>query len=73
MPIYASSPEFDALMEEFKAASDAEGSAIRNLHDLMKLSADMETLKQATKTMEDTHNRKMDLFNQMQAHRLDKG
>ena len=73
MPVYASSPEFDRLKGDLEAASADETEATRALSALLEAGADQEILKAATKRMSDAHNRKMDVIDQMQAHRLDKG
>lgn len=67
---FASSPEFDDLLTQFKAAGEAEGAATRELLAKMEARAPMNVLEAATQKMEDTHSAKMDLWDRMQSHRL---
>lgn len=61
------------LLEQFKVAQDAEGVAIANLLSAMKSGIrDDATLMALTDRMTETHNNKMDIWDQLQQHRLDK-
>lgn len=61
------------LLEQFKAAQDAESAAITALHDAMKSGMkDNKTLMALTECMNETHNKKMDIWDELQQFRLDK-
>ncbi len=61
------------LLEQFKVAQDVEGAAITALHDALKSGMkDKEALMALTDRMTETHNRKMDLWDELQQFRLDK-
>lgn len=61
-----------SLLEQFKIAQEVEGAAITALHDAMKGSMkDMEILMALTDRMTETHNKKMDIWDQLKQHRLD--
>ena len=63
----------DPLLEQFKSAQDAEGVAIAALHDAMKGGTDdKEILMTLTDRMTDAHNKKMDVWDQLQQFQLDK-
>ncbi len=65
--------EAGPLLEQFKIAQDAEGAAITALHDAMKGDMkDREILMALTDRMTATHNQKMEIWEQLQQHRLDK-
>jgi hypothetical protein len=60
------------LLDQFKVAQEAEGAAITALHDAMKSGMkDREILMALTDRMTETHNLKMDIWDQLQHHRLD--
>ena len=60
--------EAGPLLEQFKIAQDAEGAAITALHDAMKGGMkDREILMALTDRMTETHNKKMDIWGQLQA------
>lgn len=60
------------LFEKFQAAQAAEGAAITALHDVMKGGMkDKEILIALTDRMTEAHNKKMDIWDQLQQHRLD--
>lgn len=73
MGIYSS--ESLPLFEEWKVAREEENVAIAALHDALKVgqsgNRDMAMLSALTKQMEDTHNESMDIFDRLQAFRLD--
>lgn len=61
------------LLEQFKVAQEAEGAAITALHDAMKGGTKDSTILMAlTDRMSEAHNKKMDIWNQLQQFRLDK-
>lgn len=61
------------LLEQFKIAQDAEGAAITALHAAMKSGMkDHGILMSLTDRMTETHNLKMDIWDKLQKHRLDK-
>ena len=63
----------DPLLEQFKSAQDAEGVAIAALHDAMKGGTkDKEILMTLTDRMTEAHNKKMDVWDQLQQFQLDK-
>jgi len=60
------------LFEKFQAAHADEGAAITALHDAMKGGMkDKESLISLTDRMTEAHNKKMDIWDQLQQHRLD--
>ena len=60
------------LFEKFQAAQTAEGAAITALHDAMSGGIkDNTVLMSLTDRMTDAHNKKMDIWDQLQQHRLD--
>lgn len=60
------------LFEKFQAAQTAEGAAITALHDAMKSGMkDKEVLISLTECMSEAHGKKMDIWDQLQQHRLD--
>ena len=60
--------EAGPLLEQFKIAQDAEGAAITALHDAMKGGMkDHAILMALTDRMTETHNKKMDIWDQLQA------
>lgn len=60
------------LLEQFKAAEEAEGDAIAELHDAMKVGgADKAILTALTDHMTEAHNKKMDIWDQVEKLRLD--
>ena len=61
------------LLEQFKSAQDAEGVAMTALQDAMKGGMkDQEILMALTDRMTEAHNKKMDVWDQLQQHRLAK-
>ncbi len=61
------------LLEQFKVAQEVEGAAITALHNAMKGGAKDSTILMAlTDRMSEAHNKKMDIWNQLQQFRLDK-
>ena len=61
------------LLEQFKIAQNAESAAISALHDALKAGMkDNETLTLLTQRMTETHNTKMELWDQLEDFRLDK-
>lgn len=61
------------LLEQFKVAQEVEGTAVTALHDALKAGIrDDETLMALTDRMTETHNKKMDIWDQLQQFRLDK-
>jgi hypothetical protein len=71
VPTYdGSDPETARLIELLKTASKEEGHAIERLANALKLrTGDFADL---TRQMEAAHNRKLDIYDQLQARRLDK-
>ncbi|WP_295998926.1 hypothetical protein [Rugamonas sp.] len=60
------------LMEEWKAARLVENTAVENLLSAMKGGVrENAILLELTKRMEDTHNAAMDIYDRLQAFRLD--
>ena len=60
------------LLEQLKIAAAAEGVAITALHDAMKGGMkDKGILMALTDRMTEAHNKKMDIWDQLQQHRLD--
>ena len=56
------------LLEQFKIAQDSEGAAITALHAAMAGGMkDHEVLMALTDRMTETHNKKMDIWDQLQA------
>lgn len=61
------------LLEQFKVAQEVEGAAVTALHDALKAGIrDDEILMALTDRMTETHNKKMDIWDQLQQFRLDK-
>lgn len=61
------------LLEQFKLAQDAEGDAVTALHNALKAGIrDDVTLMALTDHMTEMHNKKMDIWDQLQQFRLDK-
>lgn len=61
------------LLEQLKIAAAAEGAAITALHDALKAGIrDDEILIALTDRMTEAHNKKMDIWDQLQQFRLDK-
>jgi hypothetical protein len=60
------------LLEQFKVAQEVEGAAITALHDAIRGGMkENEVLIALTDRMTEAHNKKMDLWDQLQQHRLD--
>ncbi len=60
------------LFEKLQAAQAAEGVAITALHNAMKGGVkDSKALGALTDCMTEAHNKKMDIWDQLQQHRLD--
>lgn len=60
------------LIEKLQAAQAAEGVAITALHDALKSGIkDDDVLVALTDSMTDAHNKKMDIWDQLQQHRID--
>jgi hypothetical protein len=60
------------LLEQFKAAQEAEGAAIMTLHDALKGGVtDKVILAALTDQMTEAHNKKMDIWDQFEKLRLD--
>ncbi len=60
------------LFEKFQAAQAAEGAAITALHDAMKGGMkDNDILIALSDRMTEAHNKKMDIWDQLQQFRLD--
>ncbi|MCK9201351.1 MAG: hypothetical protein M0P59_07200 [Gallionella sp.] len=60
------------LLEQFKAAQEAESAAIMALHEAMKGGiTDKEILTALTDHMTEAHNKKMDIWDQVEKLRLD--
>jgi hydrogenase maturation factor len=60
------------LIEKLQTAQAIEGAAITALHDAMKGGMkDNATLMALTDRMTEAHNKKMDIWDQLQKHRLD--
>ena len=61
------------LLEQFKVAQEVEGAAVTALNDALKAGVrDDATLMALTDRMTETHNRKMDTWDELQQFRLDK-
>lgn len=60
-----------ALFEQFIAAQEEEGAAITVLHDAMKQNADMAVIMALSEAMSAAHDKKMTIWSQLQAFRLD--
>lgn len=61
------------LLEQFKVAQEVEGAAVTALNDALKAGVrDDATLMALTDRMTETHNRKMDIWDELQQFRLDK-
>lgn len=61
------------LMEKLQLASDKESAAVKSLLLYMQSGGqDEQMLMKLTEDMENTHAEKMDIYNQLQAFRLDK-
>jgi hypothetical protein len=61
------------LLEQYKAARDAEAAAINALLAALRAGVkDTVRLGALTKKMEDTHNKAMEIFRGLEAIRLDK-
>lgn len=72
MPIYASSPEFDAVFSEFQAASIAVNAATTALSvGLLSSSQDKKLLFKLTEDLERANAKQMDLYAEMQKHAID--
>ncbi len=60
------------LIEKLQAAQAIEGAAITALHDALKGGMkDDKILGALTDRMTEAHNKKMDIWDQLQQHRLD--
>ena len=61
------------LLEQFQAATEAEGVAIKELLAYMKGGGeDNQTIEALTNRMTNTHDKQMNIFAQLQSVRLDK-
>jgi hypothetical protein len=61
------------LLEQFQAANEAEGIAIKELlADMQAGGNDNQKLEALTNRMTNTHDKKMDIYAQLQSVRLDK-
>jgi uncharacterized coiled-coil protein SlyX len=61
------------LLEQYKAARDTEAAAINDLLAALRAGVkDTVKLDALTKRMEDTHNKAMGIFQELEAIRLDK-
>ena len=61
------------LLEQFQAANEAEGVAIKELLAYMQGGGrDNQTLEALTNRMTSTHDKKMDIYAQLEAVRIDK-
>ncbi len=71
MPIY--DQRAVPLMEQFKAANDAEGVAIKNLLAYMQSGGnDNKKLMELTNSMTSAHEKKMHIYQEMQKLRIDR-
>lgn len=71
MPVY--DQRAVSLMEQFGAANDAEGVAIKVLLAYMQGGGnDQQKLMELTNNMTATHDRKMQIYQEMQQFRIDK-
>ena len=61
-----------SLLEQFKAAQDAEGRAIRAVRTAQEIGADSATLIGLINQMTEIHNKKMSIWNQLEKQQLDK-
>ena len=68
MPVYDQRAQ--SLMKEFKEASEVESKAIQELHDYMKAGG-RERMMELTAKMEEAHNEKMRIYQQLQEFRVE--
>ena len=60
------------LLEEFNVANEIEANAVKELRDYMQAGGkDEAILIELTNKMEETHNKKMELYQQVQKFKLD--
>lgn len=60
------------LLEQFKAAQDAEDRAIRTVRTAQEMGTDSATLIDLINQMTEIHNKKMSIWNQLEEQKLDK-
>lgn len=71
MPVY--DQRAVPLMEQFKAVNEAEGVAIKNLLTYMQSGGkDNKKLMELTDAMTSAHERKMQIYQEMQKFRIDR-
>jgi hypothetical protein len=60
------------LLRQFEAANEAEGAAIRAVRAAQEARADTSTIMGLIDRMTEAHNKKMDIWEQLERLRLDK-